>query len=139
MRSPQGSVLGPLLFLIYINDIVSSSNSFNFTLFADDTSLYYSCKNTKNLEIIINTELSKISDWLSANKLSLNISKSKPLYYTTKHRKCLKEIKIKINNEILKEVESAKYLGVLMDNILNWNMQINNIKLDYQKASASYH
>ena len=51
---PQGTVLGPLLFLIYINDIVNSSNIFKFILFADDTSLYYSCKNAKTIENIIN-------------------------------------------------------------------------------------
>ena len=85
---PQGSVLGPLLFLLYINDIVKSSNLFRFTLFADDTSLYYSCKNTSNLEETINGELSKISDWLSANRLSLNGGKSKLLFYTNnKHLK----------------------------------------------------
>jgi hypothetical protein len=131
---PQGSVLGPLLFLIYINDIVKSSKLFKFTLFADDTSLYYSCKNTNNLESLMNTELSKISDWLSANKLSLNVGKSKLLYYTIKNRNCLKDIKIKINDEILKEVDSAKYLGVLMDNKLNWNLHVNNIKLRLSKG-----
>ena len=131
---PQGSVLGPLLFLIYINDIVNSSKLFKFTLFADDTSLYYSCKNTNNLELTINTELSRISDWLSANKLSLNVGKSKLLYYTNKNRNCLKDIVVKINNEILKEVDSAKYLGVLMDNKLNWNMHVNNIKLRISKG-----
>ena len=83
---PQGSVLGPLLFLIYINDIVNSSKLFNFTLFADDTSLYYSCKNTTYLENIINCELGNISNWLSANRLSLNVAKSKLLYFTNKNR-----------------------------------------------------
>ena len=77
---PQGSVLGPLLFLLYINDIVESSSLFKFTLFADDTSLYYSCKNAFNLEHKINAELSQISNWLSANRLSLNVGKSKLLY-----------------------------------------------------------
>ena len=131
---PQGSVLGPLLFLIYINDIVSSSKLFNFTLFADDTSLYYSCKNTNNLEAVINCELAKISDWLSANKLSLNVAKSKLLYYTNKNRNSLKNIKIKINGEVLNEVDDAKYLGVYMDNKLNWNVHTNHIKLRLSKG-----
>ena len=109
---PQGSVLGPLLFLIYINDIINSSKLFNFTLFADDTSLYYSCKNTNNLENVVNTELAKISDWLSANRLSLNVAKSKLLYFTNKNRNSLRDIQIKINGETLKEVTDAKYLGV---------------------------
>ena len=131
---PQGSVLGPLLFLIYINDIVNSSKLFNFTLFADDTSLYYSCKNTNNLENIINSELAKISDWLSANRLSLNVAKSKLLYFTNKNRNSLKDIEIKINGESLKEVDSAKYLGVHMDNKLSWNVHTNHIKLRLSKG-----
>ena len=131
---PQGSVLGPLLFLIYINDIVESSKLFNFTLFADDTSLYYSCKNTTNLEYIINCELAKISDWLSANRLSLNVGKSKLLYFTNKNRNTLKDIEIKINGETLKEVDSAKYLGVHMDNALSWKVHTNNIKLRLSKG-----
>ena len=56
------------------------------------------------------------------------------MYYTNKNRNCLKEIKIQINNEILKEVDSAKYPGVMMDNKLNWNSQINNIKLRLSKG-----
>ena len=131
---PQGSVLGPLLFLIYINDIVNSSALFKFTLFADDTSLYHSCKNTNNLENVINCELAKISDWLSANRLSLNVGKSKLLYFTNKNRKFIKDIEIKINGELLKEVDSAKYLGVYIDNKLNWNAHSNNIKLRLSKG-----
>ena len=131
---PQGSVLGPLLFLLYINDIVESSRLFKFTLFADDTSLYYSCKNTLNLEHKINAELSQISNWLSANRLSLNVGKSKLLFYTNKNRRILKDIKIKINNEELNEVDEAKYLGVTMDNKLNWNAHLNNTKLRLSKG-----
>ena len=73
---PQGSVLGPLLFLLYINDITNSSNKLNFFLFADDTNLLYAHKNLKSLEIAVNSELLKLSDWLTANKLTLNIKES---------------------------------------------------------------
>ena len=131
---PQGSVLGPLLFLIYINDIVNSSNVFKFILFADDTSLYYSCKNLQNIENIMNQELDKISAWLSANRLSLNVGKSKLLYFTNNDRTLLPDIHIKINDQILTEVSSAKYLGVYIDNKLQWNSHINNIKLRLSKG-----
>ena len=73
---PQGSVLGPLLFLVYINDICNSCNQMKFYLFADDTNLLYADKNLKSLESTKNDELCKLYDWLIANKLSLNIKKS---------------------------------------------------------------
>ena len=66
---PQGSVLGPLLFLIYISDIHSSSDKLSFYLFADDTNLLYADKNLKSLEETVNNELLKVSEWLNANKL----------------------------------------------------------------------
>ena len=73
---PQGSVLGPLLFLIYINDIHKSSEVFKFYLFADDTNLVYSDKKLKSLETIINRELIGVCEWLNTNKLTLNLKKS---------------------------------------------------------------
>ena len=131
---PQGSVLGPLLFLIYINDIVTSSDIFKFILFADDTSLYFSCDNVQVIEDTVNHELAKISEWLSANRLSLNVGKSKLLYFTNNDRTALKDIEIKINNQTLAEVASAKYLGVYLDNKLQWDVHINNIKLRLSKG-----
>ena len=79
---PQGSVLGPLLFLLYINDITNSSHLFKFTLFADDTSLFFSHKNNPDVENLLNNELKKVASWLSANKLSLNVGKSKLLIFS---------------------------------------------------------
>ena len=73
---PQGSVLGPLLFLIYINDIYQALNKLGFYLFADDTNLLYADRNIKSLESVVNVDLLNVCDWLSANKLSLNIKKT---------------------------------------------------------------
>ena len=84
---PQGSVLGPLLFLLYINDIRESSNILKFFLFADDTTVYYSDKTNPNTENLLNQELLKVSTWLAANKLSLNIEKSNFLHFHCNKRK----------------------------------------------------
>ena len=131
--TPKGSVLGPLLFLLYIIDIPNSSSLFKFTLFADDTSLFYSSKNKQDSEQTINTELHKVAAWLSANKLSLNVSKSKLLIYShTLNNKT--EPKLLINNEQLNEVDNAKYLGVILDNKLNWHAHINSIALRLSKG-----
>ena len=73
---PQGSVLGPLLFLLYINDIYNSSDKLSFYLFADDTNLLYADTNLRSLEITVNEELRRTGNWLMANKLSLNVKKS---------------------------------------------------------------
>lgn len=73
---PQGSVLGPLLFLLYINDIYQCSETLAFYLFADDTNILYADKSLKSLEQTVSRELDHLYDWLTANKLSLNIKKS---------------------------------------------------------------
>lgn len=79
--APQGSVLGPLLFLLYINDICNSSKVLKLHLFADDTNILYSNKDLASLESVMNTELAKLQDWFSANNLTINIKKLKLRYF----------------------------------------------------------
>ena len=83
----QGSVLGPLLFLLYINEIYNSSEKFSFYLFADYNNLLYADKNLRSLKNAVNAELSNVSNWLRANKLSLNVSKSNLLYFVLIRKK----------------------------------------------------
>ena len=86
---PQGPVLGPLLFLLYVNDIQNCSNKLNFYLFADDTNMLYSDKNLKSLEKPVNTELNGLYYWLTANKLTLNIKKSNFVIFWPNQKKML--------------------------------------------------
>ena len=82
---PQGSILGPLLFLLYINDMAYISKLLTFILFADDTNILYSNSNIWELERIVNTDLLKLSDWFKANRLSLNIQKTNFMLFGSKH------------------------------------------------------
>ena len=127
---PQGSVLGPLLFLLYINDISESSNLLKYFLFADDT-MFYSSKNAEENEKVLNTEIDKVSEWLSANKLSLNVRKSKLLTFTLMKRH---NINLTINNVPLEEVSNTKYLGIVTDNKLTWRHHIEYIKTKSSKG-----
>ena len=128
-----------------------SSKIFKFILFADDTSLFYSHKNKHDAQSILNIELSNISQWLAANKLSLNVGKSKLLIFTNqkpkskgskakvKNGETIKDtdhIALLINGETLKEVDFAKYLGVLIDNKLKWTNQIDAINLKLLKGNG---
>ena len=94
---PQGSVLGPLMFLLFINDVNRASNILNFFIFADDTTLLYAHKNLKKLEATMNNELQKLSSWLSVNKLTLNIKKSNFVLFRPYQKKVTSKIDMYTN------------------------------------------
>ena len=124
---PQGSVIGPLLFLIYINDLPNISDVLKFYLFADDTNIYYESNSLQILEKTINKELNKLYLWLNVNRLSLNIGKTNFIIFHPYNKPMKKRITIKINKKAIKEKESIKYLGVLIDSTLSWKQQILNL------------
>ena len=137
---PQGSVLGPLLFLIYVNDMYRSSQKLDFYLFADDTNLLYAEKDLKKLEIVDNEELLNLSEWLNSNKLSLNPIESNFVVFHPYQRKLNYEINIKIfdNNSAklvsLERKTYVKYLGLLLDDNLSWKPHIDYISTRISKG-----
>ena len=120
---PQGSILGPLLFLIYINDLQKVCNSSTPILFADDTNLFYKSHDKSILEQQINNELRQVSLWLKVNKLSLNVSKTHYIVFTRKSN-TVTSVDIRIENQAINEVNKTKFLGVIIDKKLTWKEHI---------------
>ena len=130
---PQGSILGPLLFLIYINDLPSVSNLFMPILFADDTNLFCTGRNIDSLVKEINAEMSKVYSWVKANKLSLNIDKTNFMLFTPKGFSRTMS-NILIDGHQISEVKETKFLGVIIDNNLKWSAHIQYISRKISKG-----
>ena len=130
---PHGSVLVPLLFLLYVNDLCRSSDKLSFYLFADDTNLLYADREINSLERVVNAELSKVQEWLVANKLTLNAKKSNFVIFHPYQKKIDRDVMINIFDihtkefVLLDQKTYIKYLGILIDSNLTWKYHISHI------------
>ena len=125
---PQGSVLGPLLFLIYINDLYSSIKFCKVHHFADDINLLYFSNTVKEINKRMNFDLKHLVHWLNANKIALNVSKTELVVFKPNRKKLDFDMKIKLNGKKLQPTPSVRYLGIKFDANLNWKEHFNKIK-----------
>jgi len=141
---PHGSILGPLLFNLYVNDMESAVNCI-LMLYADDSALVVSSRDLATVERILSGELYNLSKWLVDNKLSLHLGKTESLVFTSKKKiKSNPELKISCNNVEIKSVKSVKYLGIVLDQTLSGKQMANNIiqktnsRLKFMYRQAQY-
>ena len=124
---PQGSTLGPLLFLLYINDLNPVFNKAITIYSADDTHLSYASEKLSTIKSVMNYELKKLAEWLRFNKLSLNSGKSELVIFLSKTKKEPDEITIKTNKSKLLPALNVNYLAVVLDDFLSWDAYVNNL------------
>jgi len=130
---PQGSILGPMLFLLYINDLPCCTKLLQFFLFADDTTILFSCHSLEDLIRTVNNELVYLTDWFSINKLSLNVSKTNYMLFSG-HNSVSSNLDILLCNRSVLRVQSTKFLGIEIDEKLSWK---NHIQIIQKKLSTA--
>lgn len=124
---PQGSILGPLLFLLYINDIVANVNSQKIILFADDTSILFKGKQSTCLQSDINQSLTPLSEWFSNNNIIVNTAKTVCLNFHATQNKDPFNANMLLSNSLISTVKETKFLGVWIQDNLKWHSHIGHL------------
>ena len=134
---PQGSVLGPILFLIYINDLARAIIYSKLYNFADDTAILYSDHSPKRLKKRINIDLKLLLQWLKANRIQLNVAKTEVVLFKNKSKRVDYNIKIKLDGKLIRFSKCTKYLGLLIDENLSFYNHKENIINKLRKANSA--
>ena len=130
---PQGSILGPLFFILYINDLNNVTN-LDSILFADDTNLFISHKDPDFLISTLNCELIKLSKWFRANRLSLNLTKTNFMEFTPRQKKSSSTFNVVIDEKTIAQVNETVFLGVVLDDNLTWKSHISSVAVKISKS-----
>ena len=120
--------IGPLLFLIYINDLNNAIGHSMVHHFGDDTNIIFSLKSLKKVNKCINHDLSLLVQWLWANRISLNTNKTEIILFWTKNKKITKNLNFRISGQKIDTIKQTKYLGIYLDEGLTWKFQTEQIK-----------
>ena len=136
---PQGSCLGPLLFLVFISNLPRAVKDSITSMCADDTSLCFKSKDLSWLNEALIEDFSRLVAWLIGNKLSLNVAKTQSMLVSTKAKriaidKSNQNLQVKIDGTELEVVSKIKHLGVLLDNSLDWKDQVLNVSLKVSRG-----
>lgn len=126
---PQGSILGPLLFNIFVNDLPDVVQTSKIMLYADDTTLYYASSCMSEMKEVLTRDLQCVSSWIEQNRLKLNVKKTQWMCLARKNRKTeALNLDVKMNGEVLQQCKKVKYLGVTIDNHLCWKDHIEEVR-----------
>lgn len=122
----QGTILGPLLFLVYINDLPQAITSGNCVLFADDITIVMDCKDTDTHDSVVNNTFKDVINWLDSNALKINIDKTKLIYFRSIKAK-YQYFTVKHKGQCVQQIHSTKFLGIMVDEHLTWKEHVDNL------------
>ena len=135
---PQESVLDPLLFLLRINDLPSTSKVLSFYLFADDTNIYFESTNLLHLQKTMNKHLRYVKKWLDADKLALNLDKTNFVLFHSPQVSITELIRLKLGKKQIHQEKYVKFLGVLLDEHLTWKYHIAELSRKLARVSGVF-
>ena len=124
---PQGSVLGPILFCLHINDLPSSIQNCKIHMFTDDTSIQCSSSSVVDIQHSLQKDLNAVQVWMNANKLKLNLVKTFVMLIGTRQRVRAQRVKLVVDDKLIEQVSTTKYLGVKINSHLSWEQHIDFI------------
>ena len=134
---PQGSALGPLLFLLFINDLHKAVEFSSIHHFADDTNLIVTDKTMKKINKHINRDLKLAVEWIRANRLSLNSSKTKLVIFKSENKIITKHLNFRISGQKIKPSSQVKYLVITLQDDLYWNLHLTKLRKKLRKLKKS--